>query len=62
MLPRDRLSGLAHYLEDKGLSIVVAALTRKHFIKMTPPRALWAPFEMIRPFATPKDIGLQQRG
>ena len=28
---------------------------------MSPPRALWVPFEMGRPFATPNDVGLQQR-
>jgi hypothetical protein len=55
------VSGLAHYLEDEGLSTVVVALVREHVVKMSPPRALWVPFEMGRPFATPNDTGLQKR-
>jgi hypothetical protein len=55
------VSGLAHYLEDEGLSTVVVALVREHVVKMSPPRALWVPFEMGRPFATPNDTELQQR-
>jgi hypothetical protein len=55
------VSGLAHYLEDEGLSTVVVALVREHVVKMSPPRALWVPFEMGHPFATPGDIELQQR-
>jgi hypothetical protein len=55
------VSGLAHYLEDEGLSSVVIALVREHALKMQPPRALWVPFEMGRPFAPPKDIESQQR-
>lgn len=55
------MSGLAHYLEDEGLSTVVVALVREHVVKMSPPRALWVPFEMGRPFATPNNIDLQRR-
>jgi len=55
------VSGLAHYFEDEGLSTVVVALVREHVVKMRPPRALWVPFEMGRPFGTPNDIGLQHR-
>ena len=55
------MSGLAHFLEDEGLSTVVVALVREHVAKMSPPRALWVPFEMGRPFATPNDVELQQR-
>lgn len=55
------MSGLAHYIEDEGLSTVVVAMVREHVVKMCPPRALWVPFEMGRPFATPNDVELQQR-
>ena len=55
------MCGLAHYLEDEGLSTVVVALVREHVVKMAPPRALWVPFEMGRPFATPNDVELQRR-
>ena len=55
------MSGLAHYLEDEGLSTVVVALVREHVVKMSPPRALWVPFEMGRPIATPNDVERQHR-
>lgn len=55
------MCGLAHYLEDEGLSTVVIALVREHVVRMLPPRALWVPFEMGRPFATPNDVELQRR-
>ena len=55
------MSGLAHFLEDEGLSTVVVALVREHVAKMLPPRALWVPFEMGRPFGTPNDIEQQHR-
>ena len=55
------MSGLAHYFEDEGLSTVVVALVREHVVKMSPPRALWVPFELGRPFATPNNVELQQR-
>lgn len=55
------MSGLAHYLEDEGLATVVVALVREHAAKMRPPRALWVPFELGRPFGAPNDPGLQGR-
>ena len=55
------MSGLAHYLEDEGLATVIVALVREHIVKMRPPRALWVPFELGRPFGTPGDGGLQRR-
>ena len=55
------MSGLAHFLEDEGLSTVVVALVREHVVKMSPPRAIWVPFELGRPFATPNDTELQMR-
>ncbi len=55
------MSGLAHYFEDEGLATVIVALVREHVLKMRPPRALWVPFELGRPFGTPNDAGLQRR-
>lgn len=55
------MSGLAYYLEDEGLSTVVVALVRGHVVKMRPPRALWVPFELGRPFGPPNEVGLQSR-
>jgi hypothetical protein len=55
------VSGLAHYLEDEGLSTVIVALVREHVESMRPPRALWVPFELGRPFGAPNEPELQLR-
>ena len=55
------MSGLAHYFEDEGLATVIVALVREHIVSMNPPRALWVPFELGRPFGAPNDAGLQSR-
>ena len=55
------MSGLAHYFEDEGLATVIVALIREHIVAMRPPRALWVPFELGRPFGAPRDAGLQRR-
>jgi len=55
------VSGLAHYLEDEGLATVIVALVREHIVSMRPPRALWVPFELGRPFGPPGNSSLQRR-
>ena len=55
------MSALAHFFEDEGLATVIVALVREHAEKMSPPRALWVPFELGRPFGAPGDTGLQTR-
>ncbi|MCP4767240.1 MAG: hypothetical protein GY875_13310 [Gammaproteobacteria bacterium] len=55
------MSGLAHYFEDEGLATVIVALVREHIVSMRPPRALWVPFELGRPFGPPGNAGLQRR-
>ena len=55
------MSGLAHYLEDEGLATVIVALVREHIVSMRPPRALWVPFELGRPFGAPGNANLQRR-
>ena len=55
------MSGLAHYFEDEGLASVIVALVREHIVSMRPPRALWVPFELGRPFGAPNAPGLQGR-
>ncbi len=55
------MCGLAHYFEDEGLATVVVALVREHAAAMRPPRALWVPFELGRPFGAPNDSALQTR-
>ncbi len=55
------MSGLAHYFEAEGLATVIVALVREHIVSMRPPRALWVPFELGRPFGPPGNVGLQRR-
>ena len=45
------MSVLAVYLEKQGIATVVVGLIRPHLEKITPPRALWVPFELGRPLA-----------
>jgi hypothetical protein len=54
------VSGLAHYFEDEGLSTVLVALVREHAVKVQPPRALWVPFMLGRPFGEPNNSELQK--
>ena len=55
------MSGLAHYLEEEGLSTVIISLIRVHTETMNPPRALWVPFELGRPFGLPGDPAFQHK-
>lgn len=55
------MCGLAHYFEDEGLATVVVALVREHVVAMHPPRAIWVPYQLGRPFGAPDDPGLQTR-
>lgn len=55
------MSGLAHYLERRGIPTVVIALIRKHVEQMRPPRALAVPFQLGRPFGAPDDAAFQTR-
>ena len=55
------MSGLAHYLEDEGIPTVVVALVREHAEKVRPPRALWVPYPLGRPFGEPNDATVQTR-
>ena len=54
------MSGLAHFLEDEGLSTTLVALVREHVEKVQPPRALWVPFMLGRPFGEPNNSELQR--
>lgn len=55
------MSGLAHYFEDEGIPTVVVALLREQAEKVRPPRALWVPFPLGRPFGAPDDADQQRR-
>lgn len=47
------MSGLAHFFEKEGLATIIVALVREHVEQMRPPRSLWVPFELGRPFGEP---------
>ena len=55
------MSGLAHYFEDEGVPTVVVALIREQAEKVRPPRALWVPFPLGRPFGAPDNAEQQRR-
>ena len=49
------MSALAHYLEEEGIATVAISLVRPQTENVRPPRALWVPFELGRPFGPPSD-------
>lgn len=55
------MCGLAHYFEEEGLATTLISLVRPHSVTMKPPRALWVPFELGRPFGAPGDAAFQMR-
>jgi hypothetical protein len=55
------VSALGHYLEEEGIATVAIALIRPQAENTRPPRALWVPFELGRPFGPPSDPAFQKR-
>jgi hypothetical protein len=55
------VSALGHYLEDEGIPTVAISLIRPQTERTRPPRALWVPFELGRPFGPPGDAAFQDR-
>lgn len=55
------MSALGHYLEEEGIATVVISLIRPQTENVKPPRALWVPFELGRPFGPPGDAAFQKR-
>jgi hypothetical protein len=55
------VSALGHYLEEEGLATVAVVLIRPQAENTKPPRALWVPFELGRPFGPPNDATFQRR-
>ena len=55
------MSALGHYLEEEGIASVAIALIRPQAENTKPPRALWVPFELGRPFGPPSDAAVQKR-
>ena len=55
------MSALGHYLEEEGIATVAISLIRPQTENTEPPRALWVPFELGRPFGPPSDPTFQKR-
>jgi hypothetical protein len=55
------VSALGHYLEEEGIATVAISLIRPQTENTKPPRALWVPFELGRPFGPPSDPTFQNR-
>jgi hypothetical protein len=55
------VSALGHFLETAGIATTGISLVREHSARMAPPRALWVPFELGRPFGAPGDAAFQHR-
>jgi hypothetical protein len=55
------VSALGHYLEAAGIATVSISLIRTHTEQMTPPRALWVPFELGRPLGAPNNAAFQTK-
>ena len=55
------MGALAHFIETRGVATTQISLVREHTVAMTPPRALWVPFELGRPLGVPGDRAFQTR-
>ena len=55
------MGGLAHYIEGEGVPTVIISLIRRHTEVMKPPRGLFVPFELGRPFGAANEASFQRR-
>jgi len=55
------VSALGNYLEEEGIATVSISLIRPQTESTKPPRALWVPFELGRPFGPPGNPRFQKR-
>ena len=55
------MSALGHYLEEENIATVAVVSIRPQAENTKPPRALWVPFELGRPFGPPNDPAFQRR-
>lgn len=55
------MGALAQYLEREGIATVHISLVREHTELMQPPRALWVPFMLGRPFGAPNAPEFQRQ-
>jgi hypothetical protein len=55
------VGALGHYLEGEGVATTQISLVREHTEVMQPPRALWVPFMLGRPFGAPNAAEFQRK-
>jgi len=55
------VGALGHYLEAEGIPTTQISLVREHSEALAPPRALWVPFMLGRPFGVPDDAAFQRK-
>jgi hypothetical protein len=54
------VGALGHYLEQEGIATTQISLVREHTEALSPPRALWVPFMLGRPFGVPHQPDFQR--
>jgi len=55
------VGALGHYIEREGVPTAQISLIREQTVAIRPPRALWVPFMLGRPFGAPNDPEFQRR-
>ena len=55
------MGGLAHTIEEAGVATTQISLVRIHTEAIQPPRALWVPFDLGRPFGPPDNAAFQKK-
>ena len=55
------MGALGHYIEREGIPTAQISLIREQTAAIKPPRALWVPFMLGRPFGAPNDPDFQRR-
>jgi hypothetical protein len=55
------VGALGHYIEREGVPTAQVSLIREQTAAIRPPRALWVPFMLGRPFGAPGDPDFQRR-
>ncbi len=55
------MGAVAHYLEARGVPTTSISLVRENTVLIRPPRALWVPFPLGRPFGAPHAPDFQRR-
>jgi len=55
------VGALGHYIEREGIPTAQISLIREQTAAIKPPRALWVPFMLGRPFGAPNEPDFQRR-